>query len=638
MKTGLQFKEAVKEIDSRQQLRLRTASKDINKKLDIGDAKEVDIVGVWKDGAENSLMTRTGGDWKTTVLSAVMKAHIADQKSVLVFQQQERGVSVLAQFDAKGKNLAAITKNLAKDGIENHTIVPTKDKDGKVTGATVYIVDLDGSNLKKIEKAAKRYGSDAYFQSGRAEFIGSDDTKDESGNALTDRQQRDRSRKVYESIIEQSSVKDAQAIWKGVHDTWSPPEHQTGYDLTPSAIIRENPNVKKNSVPKGTFGKQVNARAGVILQRDVGVDHLDENNRTPERDAYLAKTIAIELRESLISGASGEHWYDDTVKKAMNVAEEIYPGVKDDPHKRFIYTVALAVTSQGETVDRNVALADEAYTFFEKHGRFPTNMKTKKAGISQNMRKINDLIKEGGGGKEGIDKAKEFFTTQMTARELTNKTKAQPSATLKDDTVYGSAMMGPKIGQGFFQNLNGNFSPITMDLWFMRSWGRITNTGVGGEGGEQMETFVEALKTAGKKPPRTQAARIKLAETILKKHEKDYVTYRKDYDRPDNDPKKRVKSAVVKAAERVDIYKKGALVEQPKNGNQRKWITEVFNQALVQLEKDHKLKLTPAGAQATWWWPEKILWEEMGVRGKKRDTDYEKSLTALRDRKKKGDA
>ena len=52
------------------------------------------------------------------------------------------------------------------------------------------------------------------------------------------------------------------------------------------------------------------------------------------------------------------------------------------------------------------------------------------------------------------------------------------------------------------------------------------------------------------------------------------------------------------------------------------------------LEKDRGLKLTPAGAQATWWWPEKILWEEMGVIGKKRDTDYKKSLIALAEQKK----
>ena len=38
---------------------------------------------------------------------------------------------------------------------------------------------------------------------------------------------------------------------------------------------------------------------------------------------------------------------------------------------------------------------------------------------------------------------------------------------------------GPKIGQGFYQNLMGNFDPITIDLWFMRTWGRLTGSLIG---------------------------------------------------------------------------------------------------------------------------------------------------------------
>ena len=46
-------------------------------------------------------------------------------------------------------------------------------------------------------------------------------------------------------------------------------------------------------------------------------------------------------------------------------------------------------------------------------------------------------------------------------------------------SLYGSAVFGPKIGQGFYQNLMGNFDPITIDMWFMRTWGRLTGVLVG---------------------------------------------------------------------------------------------------------------------------------------------------------------
>ena len=615
VKSGLDFKRATKELESRQQTRLRAASRDINDKLGITGAREVDIIGAWKDGAENSIMSRTDADWNKTVLSAVMKGHLADQKSVLVFQQQERGVGVLAQFEATGP-LNTIHKNLLKDGIENHTVVPHE------TGATIYMVSLDGSNLADMNKAAERYGkgNPLYYQTGRAEFIG--DFEYDKGS---DREQRDRARRVYESIIEQSSVEEAESVWQDVHNYWSAPADQAGYALTPTAILAEHPNVKPNSVNVTDAALLINGRAGEILKRDVGVESIDENNTTEEIDEYLANVIKLELREGLIGGASGEHWYDNTIKEAMQIAEGIYPGMATDPHKRFMYTTALAITSQGETVGRNVELADQAYTHFLEHGVFPTDLKAKKASIRGNLKKVNEAIAEFGGGEKGIAKLREFFNTQMTARELTAATGVEPGATLKDDIVYGSAMLGPKIGQGFYQNLNGNFTPITMDLWFMRGWGRITNTGVQDtDMVDQLERVDRALNEAGIPVEADRDATIKVARDIFEQHEKDYAAHQDEYDSGE-----REKSELVLASERLVLYADGKMVEQPKNGSQRKWITGVFNRALEKLKQDHNLDLTPAGAQATWWWPEKILWESMGVRGKKRDTDYAKSLREL---------
>ena len=47
-----------------------------------------------------------------------------------------------------------------------------------------------------------------------------------------------------------------------------------------------------------------------------------------------------------------------------------------------------------------------------------------------------------------------------------------------DDAVKGSAVFGPKIGQGFFQNLKGNYDPVTIDLWLRRTFGRLTGRSV----------------------------------------------------------------------------------------------------------------------------------------------------------------
>jgi phage-related protein (TIGR01555 family) len=614
VKTGLDFKGAVKELDSRQQGRLRLASKDINTKVGISNAKEVNIVGVWKDGAENSIMSRSDADWNQTVLATVMKGHLADQKSVLVFQQQERGVGVLAQFEATGK-LAAIEKKLEKAGIVNHTVVPHKD------GATIYVIDEDGSNLAKIDAAAEKFADDnpVYYQTGRAEFIG-DPGPDEGKPIGSDREQRDRARKVYESVIEQSSVPQAQAIWKDVRDYWGAP-NEKGYALTPNAIIADNPNIKKRSVKVGDAAKMINVRASEILQRDHGVKYIDEANTTPERDEYLSRVIAMELRENLIGGNAQHDWYDSTMRAAMSIAEEIYPGMRNDPDKKFAFTVALAITSQGETVTRSADLADQAYTQFLKDGKFPETLETADPNITENFKKVNEHIAQSG----SVRATREFFDKQMTKAELTKATTVNPSATGVDDIMYGSAMLGPKIGQGFYQNLNGNFEPITMDMWFMRAFGRITNTGVkGGSFSDQYARVDRALIDGGMPPPKYRYQTLKIARDVTDQHEKDYDEFKAEYKSG-----KRKKSELVRASERLTLMVDGMLNEQPERVEQRHWMTRVFTRAIDILHAEHGTKLTPAGAQATWWWPEKVLWEEMGVAPRDRDGDYLVAMKGL---------
>ena len=71
----------------------------------------------------------------------------------------------------------------------------------------MYVVDLDGSSLKSIGKGAKRYGegNPIYVQFGRGEFIG---IKKEDGS---DREQGDSARRVYESVIDESTVQVAKS-------------------------------------------------------------------------------------------------------------------------------------------------------------------------------------------------------------------------------------------------------------------------------------------------------------------------------------------------------------------------------------------------------------------------------------------
>ena len=215
VRTDLSFGGAVAQLSSEQQQALVAASSEIDRKLGIR-AKESNVIGAWADGAENSVMMTAGTDWDHVEVSTLMKGYLANQKSVLVFQQDnDSHDGALMSFRATG-TLEDIHKGLLEDGLAFHTLVPDKD------GATVYIGDTDGSLADVVEKGAERYGSKVTIQFGHLRFIG--DTKDytfEKAGTGTESEQRDRARGIYEEIIRESNVAGSAALWADIRDHWS---------------------------------------------------------------------------------------------------------------------------------------------------------------------------------------------------------------------------------------------------------------------------------------------------------------------------------------------------------------------------------------------------------------------------------
>jgi hypothetical protein len=222
----LSFNAAKNSLEGDRQKALKMAGAEIDRQLHLSSSEQ-SVIGAWADGAENSTMTTVSkAEWDGIKTSAAMKGYLADQKSVLVFQEDEAGKSALYQFNVKG-NLDDIHKNLLEDGIQFHTLVPRED------GATVYVADVDGSAYEAVAKGAEKYDTQVDYYVGRAEFIG---TTKEDG---TDREQRDDARRAYGEVIKQSAIPDAQAVWNRVHHRW-------GEALNPDndSFVRE-----KNGVP-----------------------------------------------------------------------------------------------------------------------------------------------------------------------------------------------------------------------------------------------------------------------------------------------------------------------------------------------------------------------------------------------------
>jgi hypothetical protein len=212
------------------------------------------------------------------------------------------------------------------------------------------------------------------------------------------------------------------------------------------------------------------------------------------------------------SGKTASNWYSTAIEAAMAVAAVIHPELTDaavaakapglqkhaDPvhAANLAMKLALAITSQNLSVELNARFAEEQFDIFRNTGYFDYSKVygEKAESISGNLNSANILLR-----KLGSREAEQFIQSEFTIQDLNEAAEAILGRKVSiagkvDDVVNGAALFGPKIGQGFLQNIMGRFSPVTIDLWLRRTWGRWTGDVVGG--GANSETLARMLDAA----------------------------------------------------------------------------------------------------------------------------------------------
>ena len=185
------------------------------------------------------------------------------------------------------------------------------------------------------------------------------------------------------------------------------------------------------------------------------------------------QTLLADAKFALETNPNAVGWYNEKVTKALSILSSIHPEIATDPQSKFAFTWALANTSNGLKVDKNFELAEKAYAYYSNNGVMPTDIGIgdASAAINNNMKLFNRLLEE-----KGFEDFEQFMKTMHTVKDVEAYTGSNVSGENKTEMVYGAAVMGPKIGNGFFANLYGNFEQLTMDRWLMRTWGRMTGT------------------------------------------------------------------------------------------------------------------------------------------------------------------
>jgi len=278
-------------------------------------------------------------------------------------------------------------------------------------------------------------------------------------------------------------------------------------DLDESAAASINPIYRPEVLPPQRM-KGSNREAAQFLEDTYTDEPITDFTAeiSPERLDRIATQMAAETQLALASTGNAFDWYSAALDRTLSVAAVKYPMLTSDAaaqeaglgtaaNARFLFTYIMATTSQNLDVAANAKATDAAFgQMIDRWRAGNYTMDTerwgtgdKKKAMNINFAKFNEMLPKMP-GKTIVDQLAamdEMFRASRTVSEWTATMKAAdipyspPGQTAKDAIVYGSSTLGPKIGNGFWQNLNGNFNPLTIDLWMRRTWGRLTGKSIG---------------------------------------------------------------------------------------------------------------------------------------------------------------
>ena len=194
-----------------------------------------------------------------------------------------------------------------------------------------------------------------------------------------------------------------------------------------------------------------------------------------------------------------------------------------------------------------------------------------------------------------------------------------PSGELVDYNTVGAAVLGPKLGGGFFANLYGKFDRLTMDRWFMRTFHRLT-----GRLGEDRPDMVkgileEARREAADVLPEDVSDQEILDEIAVtgKQAFKNYKEIKKRLKADPEDSEAHAQDVMRRLYNRYTKAMSG-LYDAPDNGQHRKFIREVLDDVQKLRAERGEEKIDTSDVQAILWYLEKDIWTRLR---KKADAD-----------------
>ena len=359
-----------------------------------------------------------------------------------------------------------------------------------------------------------------------------------------------------------------------------------------------------------------------VSARDGRIDH-----RTAKRwqNDQIVGAIKEMLHVSIRKYPDALGWYKKDLDTTMSILQDVYPELKK-PANKFRMIMAIAISSNGNDTTTNIELGANIYESWKETSNMQSKvvaargtaiakalqMADRLAGTFKNDAAFEKwLLGESYVGDLYTDVATRLGITRDSAKQLIGASEGA-GAMLPRSIVFG-----PKVG-AFFANLSGNFTPVTMDRWFMRTMGRLTGKLVASGKAKDIAAQREAMAAAIDGSPEGMRMAGVQAELFKSKRNIDNVAahiaklcrnegFRNDLNAVKGGPALRL------AANTRTKYRNGSIpIDSPQSGAQRQWLRDRINEARESLATEG-IKYENADIQAAIWIGEKELYKTFGV-------------------------
>ncbi len=412
---------------------------------------------------------------------------------------------------------------------------------------------------------------------------------------------------------------------------------------------------------RAELGLNVQPKRGIANKvRDIGIalneqtkreqGQMDRQKLTLDNEISISKAIADEVAYQLTAGqrktGTGLGWYSNNYPRAVKRLGDRFPELATNRHARSVFTALVAVTSNGEKVNKNI---DNAITLYSKlrDGKPMFAMGNRRAtALVNNLQVIQDLL-----AKHGTDFEK-VLLQEITVKDMNAQLRAMgqkaDTSYLATTTVPAAAVyFGPKLG-AFYANLSGSEGYLTMDLWWTRSINRMRGLLLP----KATDASIEKLREMIGDPSMTREDLVAATVPLRNKYEEFGFNTELEHLVKKKEPStKGAKPAWFAQAKRVagpaydqllydhnlekmanTIYKNEfeGLEEAPFTANDRAFMYRAGRRA-QNLLRSEGIDLTLADIQAALWYYEKRLYEKLS--GKKADDiGYEEAILSQADK------